>query len=490
LDGSHKFEVRATDKTGNTDPTPATYDWTINTTAPQFSGLTSVSTLSPTSVYLEWAPATDDLTLPESMKYLICQSTNSGDCVTTFTPQYTSSPGEASYKINSLLPSAMYYFLVRAVDEAGNVDANTVEKMGGTFIAISVSAGKGHTCVLTSGGGVKCWGRNIDGQLGDGSKVQRASPVDVLGLNSNVIAIAAGWWHTCVLTSGGGVKCWGRNNYGQLGDGSKGEGSSTPVDVSGLGRGVDMITAGAYHTCALTSGGGVKCWGTNKAGQLGDGTTADKTTPVDVSGLGRGVDMVSAGAYHTCALTSGGGVKCWGSNRFNQLGVGPNIYSSTPIDVSGFSSGGSMLSAGAYHNCVLPSGGGVKCWGQNNYGQLGNGTKIRRYIPVDVLGLNTGIIAVSAGGEHTCALTSGGGVKCWGWNGYGQLGDGIKKRFISTPVDVSGLSRGVKLISAGREHTCALTSGGGVKCWGHGKYGPIGNKIAYLLPLPVPGFVP
>ncbi len=438
-DGSHKFEVRATDKAGNTDPTPASYDWTINTTAPQFSGLTSVSTLSPTSIYLEWTPATDDLTVPENIKYLICQSTNSGDCVTAFTSQYTSSPGEASYKVDSLLPNAIYYFLVRAADEAGNMDANNVEKMAGTIIAISVSAGKEHTCALASGGGVKCWGGNTYGQLGDGSTVQRSSPVDVLGLNSKVIAIAAGWWHTCALTSGGGVKCWGRNNDGQLGDGSKGEGGSTPVDVSGLGR---------------------------------------------------GVDMVSAGAYYTCALTSSGGVKCWGSNRFNQLGIGPNIHKTTPVDVSGFSRGGSMLSAGAYHNCVLTSGGGIKCWGQNNYGQLGNGTKIRRYIPVDVSGLNTGIIAVSAGGEHTCALTSGGGVKCWGWNGYGQLGDGIKRRSNFTPVDVSGLSSGVKLISAGREHTCALISSGGVKCWGHGQYGPIGNEIAYLVPHPVPGFVP
>ena len=349
----------------------------------------------------------------------------------------------------------------------------------GVLIGIAaIAAGAVHTCALITGGGVKCWGSNFYGQLGDGSTTTQNMPVGVIGLAGGVRAIAAGGFHTCALTTGGGVKCWGDNKYGQLGDGTT-IAQTTPVDVSGLTSGVQAISAGESHTCALTTGGGVKCWGSNQNGELGDGTGIGRLTAVDVSGLTSGVQAVSAGMWQTCAVTTGGAVKCWGRGY---LGDGVTIESHTPIDVSGLTSGVRAVSVADGHSCALTEGGGAKCWGSNLQGQLGDGSTTIRTTPVDVSGLTSGVQAVEAGGDHsadygehhTCALTAGGGVKCWGDNISGQLGDGsMLERH--TPVDVSGLGSGVQAIAAGGYHCCALTIGGGVKCWGSNYSGQLGD---------------
>ncbi|MBI1295870.1 hypothetical protein GC175_13025 [bacterium] len=346
----------------------------------------------------------------------------------------------------------------------------------------AISAANLHTCALTVGGGIKCWGFNNAGQLGDSASLQRHTPVDVSGLSSGISAIATGGSHTCALTVGGGVKCWG-NNAGQLGDGTS-TSHFTPVDVSGLSNGGSAIATGLSHTCALTVGGGVKCWGLNDYGQLGDGTSTDRLTPVDVSGLSSGVSAIATGNSHTCVLTVGGGVKCWGLNGYGQLGDGTITDRLTPVDVSGLSSGVSAIATGNSHTCVLTVGGGVKCWGRNGSGQLGDGTSMDRLTPVDVSGLNSGVSAIATGGSHTCALTVGGGVKCWGGNFVSQLGDGtISNRL--TPVDVSGLNSGVSAIATGNSHTCALTVGGGVKCWGGNFVSQLGDGTSTQRSTPV-----
>ena len=202
-------------------------------------------------------------------------------------------------------------------------------------LASSVSAGYSHTCGLTSSGGVKCWGENSYGQLGNGNNTNSNVPVNVSGLSSGVSAISAGGGHTCALLTSGGVKCWGYNEFGQLGNGNN-TNSNVPVDVSGLSSGISAISAGGDHTCAMTSGGGVKCWGWNNDGQLGNGNNNDSNVPVDVSGLSSVVSAISAGITHTCALLTSGGVKCWGNNYNGQLGNGNNTDSNVPVDVVGF----------------------------------------------------------------------------------------------------------------------------------------------------------
>ncbi|HEX7311876.1 MAG TPA: PASTA domain-containing protein [Gaiellaceae bacterium] len=361
-----------------------------------------------------------------------------------------------------------------------------VDVSGLTTGVTVITAGTTHACALTSGGAAKCWGGGWNGQLGDGTGVGSPTPVAVNGLASGVTAIAAGIMHTCAITSAGGAKCWGANFYGQVGDGTGGPGSTVaaPVDVAGLTSGVSAIAAGGDDACAVASGA-VKCWGTNTAGQLGDGTAGVRATPGDVAGLTGGAAAVAAGGTHACALTTGGAVKCWGDNLNGQLGDGTKYPRLTRVGVAGLSSGVASIAASMLrHTCALTTAGAVKCWGANDSGQLGDGTLNTRLTPTDVSGLAGGVAAIAAGADHSCALTTGGAVKCWGANASGQLGDGTQEAR-STPVDVSGLAAGVTAIAAGGAHTCALTNTGAVKCWGANDSGQLGDGTRDIHPTPV-----
>jgi alpha-tubulin suppressor-like RCC1 family protein len=358
-------------------------------------------------------------------------------------------------------------------DGSTTTRTTAVDVTGLTSGVAVISGGSSHTCALTTSGGLKCWGVNLNGQLGDGSTTTRTTAVDVTGLTSGVAAVSTRNNHSCALTAGGGVKCWGLNANGQLGDGSTTT-RTTAVDVTGLTSGVAVISAGSAHTCALTTGGGVKCWGMNTNGQLGDGTTTQRTTAVDVTGLTSGVAAISGGSSHTCAITTGGGLKCWGLNTDGQLGDGTTTQSTTAVDVTGLTSGVATVSSGNANTCAIITGGGLKCWGMNTNGQLGDGSTTTRTTAVDVTGLTSGVAAVSARLSHTCALTTSGEAKCWGRNNNGQLGDGTIA-FRLTAVDVVGLTSGVAVVSSGERYTCALTTGGGVKCWGLNTSGQLGD---------------
>jgi alpha-tubulin suppressor-like RCC1 family protein len=310
-----------------------------------------------------------------------------------------------------------------------------VDVMGLSSDIVSVAAGDLHTCAVTLSGAVKCWGGDNWGQLGDGAKVPSFAPVTVAGLPSS-LSVVAGGAHTCAFTSGGEIACWGMNERGALGDGSTVE-SPVPKGVVGLPSGVLGITSGSLHTCAITASGGAACWGYNEMGQLGNGTTTDSHVPFEVEGLSAGVVGVTGGYMHSCAITSSGAVKCWGAFTLN--GVGTNALqanSLVPVTVPGLSSV-VALAGGAGYTCALTAAGGVQCWGMNTWGALGNDSTVDSAVPVDVVGLSSGVIAIAAGGAMACAVLESGGVKCWGYNAFGQLGDGTTTER-HAPVDVVG----------------------------------------------------
>jgi len=345
-----------------------------------------------------------------------------------------------------------------------------------------VVGGSGHTCAVGSSGGMYCWGDNVYAQVGDGTSEERWTAVAVVGLGGNAQMAGAGGSHTCASTTAGAARCWAYNWFGQVGDGTDTD-RDLPTPVLGLGSGVQAIATGMIHSCAL-AGGGVKCWGANGFGQLGDGSDTQRLSPVQVSGLASGVQAIATGGEHTCALTSGGGVKCWGANDYGQLGNNTTTEQYAPVNVTGLASGVVAISAGRFHTCAVTSGGGAKCWGANENGELGDGSNTERHTPVDVSGLASGVASIAAGYGHTCARTNGGGVKCWGSNSWGQLGNGSGSDS-DVPVDVSGLASGASSIGVGSDHSCAVIGAGQVLCWGSNQYGQLGNDDNADSPVPV-----
>lgn len=234
--------------------------------------------------------------------------------------------------------------------------------------------------------------------------------------------------------------------------------------------------------------------GNNDAGQLGNGTNSPSCGPKNIPWVGLPFTAIDANWRHTCGLTSDGLAKCWGDNSWGQLGTGESSYwgELSPVDVVGLGvATGISAGGGTSHTCAVTGAGAAKCWGGNNYGQLGDGTTIPRPAPVDVSGLGTGMLALSVGGSHTCALVDGGAgvrrVKCWGMNYAGQLGDGTTGEKSVVPREVVGLEDGAAAVAAGTYHTCAVTNAGAVRCWGSNDWGQTGQNTG-LAPVDVPGF--
>ena len=374
---------------------------------------------------------------------------------------------------------------------------------------VQLSVGGSHTCVLLTSGAVKCFGYNSYGQLGYGNTTSigidetpaAVGAVDVGG--GGVSQIAAGGNFTCVLLDDGTVKCWGDAARGQLGYGNTNDIGDdelpSSVGVVQLGGSVTQIAAGEDHVCARLSAGTVSCWGDGADGRLGYGNTnsiGDDELPSSVGpvSIGGTVEQIAAGAYHSCAVLSGGAVTCWGDGGSGRLGYGNTADigdNELPSSVGTVQVGGSVtqIAAGGNHTCAVLSGGAAKCWGDGVWGKLGLGNTVNigdDELPASVGAIDVGLdviqLAVSRTdyilSGHTCALLSNGSVKCWGYGAQGRLGYGNVSSTgageVPSSLGTVPLAASVTAMASGNDHTCALRLDGAVSCWGHRGSGELG----------------
>ncbi len=309
----------------------------------------------------------------------------------------------------------------------------TPTAVNGLSDAVALAAGFNHTCALRADGTARCWGRNDYGQLGSGSTSNFViNPVSVTDL-TDTVALSAGYFHTCAVQASGTVRCWGNNVNGELGiDFVSGSPTfrSTSQAVIGLTDAV-AVAAGYYHSCALHAAGTVSCWGDNQYEQLDSSMLANRPTPVAVTGVTNAVAL-AAGGYHSCALIADGTVRCWGNNRYGQLGLRTSDEETVPV--VGLSNA-VALSAGENHSCALRSDGKVLCWGWNFDGQLGNNYGAGSFVPYPTFVTDlSDAVALAAGARHTCALQASAEMRCWGNNDSGQIGNGTLSNYETNRV--------------------------------------------------------
>ena len=341
--------------------------------------------------------------------------------------------------------------------------------------AVAISAGTTHTCAVTAGGGVRCWGANADWQLGNGVRTWSRVPVDTIGLSSGVASVSAGGAHSCALSRLGAVLCWGLDPA-VLAFPPAAEGAARPVPAEGLSIGVVSIGAGNGHTCALTDTGAVRCWGVfNRA----DTSKVTVPQPTDVPGLTEGVRALGVGYDDQCAVTAEGAVRCWGQD-YEPDAKAPVLAS---VEVLPPGTDAAAIGVGGSGACVLTGAGGVRCW--SHPGTPDGPEPGADVVPAGVPGLGSGVVALSVGYHHACALTRDGAALCWGHDSHGELGDGGTADSAAA-VPVAGLGTGVAAVSAGFQHSCALRRDGQAWCWGWNFEGQLGNGASTISSSAVP----
>ena len=374
--------------------------------------------------------------------------------------------------------------------------------------SLSIVTGEFNTCAIKSNGDVYCWGRNGNGQIGNGqiSQANTACGVQghkckdvptlsgIKGTNGyDAVSLAFGDRHACALLDDGAVMCWGRNNAGQLG--VSGGDRDTPQSVNlGTGRTAKSIHAGGHFSCAILDDDSVKCWGQNDQGQLGIGTSSNTNTPTTVASFGTGRTAVAlALAFKTaCALLDDGSVKCWGDRANGLLGNGGSTtdLDAPPASAINLGSGrtAKAVTGGKAHFCVILDDDSIKCWGEGANGKLGTGSTGGQNTPTSTSGsFGSGryAVAIDAGYQHTCVILDNGALTCWGGDGKGQLGNGAVSGTLSSLQSSTvnlGAGRTAISLSAGGEHTCAQLDNDELMCWGNRGDGQVGDNGGFNSP--------
>ncbi|MGH7516173.1 MAG: Ig-like domain-containing protein [Gemmatimonadales bacterium] len=441
-------------------------------------------------------PAEDILIVGETVRLVAETRAEDGTVLTGRPVSWTSSDpdvAEVDPETGLVLAAGVGEATITATSEAVEGSAAV-----GVVAFRQVSAGSAHTCAVTTEGAAYCWGFNNFGQLGDGTTTDRIRPVLVAdGLVFE--SVTGGAQHTCGLTLAGLAYCWGNNTRGQLGDGTNSH-STRPTAVAPTAQSLPLnftsLSAGFAHTCGRTTTERGYCWGSNTAGQLGDGATTGRLVPTQVlTAIGFTFLELRAGGTHSCGIMSSGAAQCWGRNGNGQLGDGttldqrravavvPPAGQSTPLAFA-------SLSLGGIHSCGLDQAGVIYCWGSNGSGELGDGTTTSSTEPVPVeppAGFT--FAAVAAGSSHSCGLGPIGAAYCWGNNTQGQLGDGTTTNrplpvAVAPPAEASRAPLFTSL-SAGGNHTCGITPLGRPYCWGDNANGQLGTGTTESSPVPV-----
>jgi alpha-tubulin suppressor-like RCC1 family protein len=429
------------------------------------------------------SPATQVLALDTVQLAAVALDYSNATMTRTFT-WVSSNPSVATVSATGrviFLSAGQATFTARTAFRTAAVTITALERR-----LMSVDAGGDFTCGFANLGRGYCWGLAVDGRTAaepDSSCFPGAAlpgerlpcilpPKRMNEPEISFTAISAGGNFGCGIATDRLLYCWGSDSAGQIGNGSKGAGT-TPSLATVKSERFTTISAGAQHACALNLLGRAFCWGDDSRGQLGDNRAINSTTPIPVADSSLQFRAISAGGSHTCGVTTSGSAYCWGEGNRGQLGNGIADSSDVPVLVSGGLSF-VAIGAGRSHTCAIDSTGNMYCWGDNSLGQLGTGALLGQQLVPTLVSGPGGFTSLSAGDDHTCGI-AGGAVKCWGSSEFGQVGDGnVLPHNVAAPVVVSGLQ--ATFITAGRAHSCAINTAGEALCWGSNRWGALGNE--------------
>ena len=338
-----------------------------------------------------------------------------------------------------------------------------------------IGSGINTNCALDENGEISCWGSGLYGKLGTGSTTGSDHPVAVSGVGG-YSQVTSGDDHTCAIKNNVDIYCWGGNFEGQFGSGNT-SGSSTPILTTSFNSSIISIDAGSKHTCALLANGDAYCWGRGVDGQIGYNNATTTYSPQLVL-LPRPAVAISAGESHTCAILDNNSMMCWGRNDFGQVGDGTTNQRDVPVYVENFIGANVYpiaVSGGSLHTCALLNDGSINCWGRNNNGQLGTYSGDSSS-PVSIsLGSNVSAMQISSNGGHNCVLLTNKTLNCWGQNGWGQIGDGTTtNKFVPTYVEMEN-QENVEYVSASKDGVCVVLENLKLSCWGANYDGQVGD---------------